>query len=190
MKKRCISDGVFMLGVFILAAFFSGCATGTTAALKYTAGSQQSPKNINVHVLEVNDERNPSEKNVLGKIKNGYGQVFGDVTEAPTLLADLKQAFETELSAAGYSLGDAQNEIVIQATLKWLICNGVENVGSAKIRIHIRMTDRGQEVINHTYEAEGGQFVLIGYGTNEAITKATKNLILFFIKDLDDYIKT
>ncbi len=136
--------------------------------------------------------RPTQERGVLGKILNMVGIDNGNVNEPPTMLADLRTAMGQELTNAGYTISQDEKAIIIKCSLKSAKCNfPVSQISEAQIRIQIVVMDQGQEVINHVYEGEGKHApLLVGLGTNEAITTATMKVITTFIKDLEQYIKS
>ena len=169
----------------------SGC--GTTAAVQYKVDSpKQASKQVSVYVKDFNDVRPQSERGVIGKILNAWSEDNGNVNEPPTLVQDLKNAIEQELMNAGYSMGMDSNGVVVSCSLMSIKCNFLPTyVSVAQLRMHIIVMDHGQQVIDHVYEGEGtGRPLLVGLGTNEAITSAVKKVITLFVKDIDSYIKT
>ena len=186
---HCSRKAIFLPVLFVF--FLSGC--GTTAAIQYKVDSpKQVSKRVSVYVKEFEDLRPQSERGVIGKIQNAWGADNGNVNEPPTLMQDLKTAMEQELVNAGYSMGSDQNGVVVTCSLMSAKCNFPPSyIPEAQLRIHVIVLDHNQEVINHIYKGEGTfRPLLVGLGTNEALTIAAKKTITAFIEDLDRYIKT
>jgi hypothetical protein len=181
MKRMPIRSAIF-ISILLL----SGCAH--TVKMDYKPlGAQQQSKNISVLLEDIKDVRPLNEREVLGKVKNAFGMDAGTVREPKDLLPQIKTSIEKELLNAGYTV-TADTQLKITSELVFLSCY-FKDEGHALIRMKFIVTDRGQEVINHTYSGEGSHrtdWEWVPF--TGAIQKATGTMLQEFVKDLNGYV--
>lgn len=177
--------------LFVLAATVSGCAAHVNLAYRPEA-RQKSPlstiKPLGV-AIQIDDQRDPNERDRVGDRKNGFGMVMASVKADQDVTLALREALKTELENNGHNvrpLQDANLNAIVHVILKkyWSDANmrflEIQMVGTINGDVEILNSKNEQLVLK---PMSGTYMESRQYAGDDAFESALNGALLEFIRN-------